>query len=422
MKKILTLLILVVSVLATAAWPSQQKGVKSAASAVPQATLPDTLALQSDTLSIAEGDKLPSAKEEATDVDAQTATASKKSAGGISLLWILLPTAAFLFFAIAYRNVRRRYNKVKERLDDAEQQLDDVRLLQNADKEQINKYLEQMEKDKAWLSRQKTDAERARQLADEEVEKLMNTLKSQQAENDQLCEKNMQLSKQVRQLTDQYSQLKADIANTATSVLTNDTREPDTSETPEEAPTLTDYVTLSDRTIQCASLLDAICQQVRQTEGASPVITATLRQMQASLAEMQQALHLSPSTLRHTQEVFVKCLRPSGWMNNAAQLFAYSRLPQLCKQLQQNGMNIAMLEQLTGQAQALLGTVDMSMMIPAVLAADFDKDAYDYQNGDVWINKMFTGITSRDFEGKVFDILQVGYSIGSIKTKPVVKF
>ena len=38
------------------------------------------------------------------------------------------------------------------------------------------------------------------------------------------------------------------------------------------------------------------------------------------------------------------------------------------------------------------------------------------------LNKMFSGITSRDFEGKVFDILQVGYTIGNTKTKPIVKF
>ena len=450
MKKIRSLLIIALLVLTTTAWKPQGKGFKSPASPVPQTTLPaelkdngnvkgDTLDLHSDSLAKEESDTLPSQKEEATDADIQTNNSHSKHSKGVSWLWVALPTLAFLLMFLAYRNVRRRYNRVKARLDDAEQQLADVRLLQNADKEQINKHLEQMEKHIAWLSREKTDAVRARQLVEEDMEKLLTELKSQQAENDQLCDKNMQLSKQLRQLTEQYSQLKAD--NTDKGEFTTDsTNETDSqkSETTDEnvksTTNLTNETYLSDRVSRCASLLDTICQQVQQTECASPVITATLRQMQTGLAEMQQSLHpscvpsvaseqsSSASTLQQMQEIFAKCLRPSGWMNNAAQLFAYSRLPQLCTQLQQNGVNISMLEQLIGQVQAMLGTADMSMTIPAVLAADFDKDAYDYQNGDVWINKMFSGITSRDFEGKVFDILQVGYTIGNTKTKPIVKF
>ena len=330
-------------------------------------------------------------------------------------LWISLPVVAFLAVALAYRNVRRRYERTKERLDDAEQQLSDVRLLQNADKEQVYQQLQQMEEEKAGLTKARADAEKAWQQAEKEVEKLLEELKGQQAENDQLCDKNMQLSKQLRLLNEQYDQLKASRNLVATDeqkfVPVNGT------DKTEKAVEETDC---RFRMSQCVLLLDALCQQVQQTEGTSPVISATLRQMQSSMREMMQALETaSPHSL---QEIFVKYLRPSGWMNHTAQLFAYSRLPQLCQQLQQSGVHIATLEQLTGQVQALLGAADMSMTIPAVLATHFDRDAYNYQNGDVWINKMFSGITQRDYEGKVFDILQVGYTIGKAATKPIVNF
>ena len=99
--------------------------------------------LHSDSLAKEESDTLPSQKEEATDADIQTNNSHSKHSKGVSWLWVVLPTLAFLLMFLAYRNVRRRYNRVKARLDDAEQQLADVRLLQNADKEQINKHLEQ---------------------------------------------------------------------------------------------------------------------------------------------------------------------------------------------------------------------------------------------------------------------------------------
>ena len=422
MKKIFTLIILALLVLTTAAERPQSKGVKSAASAVPQTTLPDSLNRNAgkDSINKETVDTLSFSKEETKEADTgETSTKAVRKTSSFPWVWVALPTLAFLLAAVAYRNVRRRYERVKERLDDAEQQLSDVRLLQNADKEQIHQQLQQMEKDKVWLARAKTDAERAQQQADKEVEKLQTELKGQQAENDQLCDKNMQLSKQLKQITEQYDQLKADIANTTTTNLTNNTTD-ETVITIGTSTNLTNETNLSVRAAHCISLLDAIYEQVQQTEGASPVIIATLRQMQNSMTEMMQAIEAPASD--SLEELFVRCLRPSGWMNNAAQLFAYSRLPQLCTQLRQSGVNIAILEELVGQAQALLGTADMSMTIPAVLATDFDKDAYDYQNGDVWINKMFSGITPRDFEGKVFDILQVGYTIGTKKTKPVVKF
>ena len=423
MKKILTLIILALLVLTTAAERPLGKGVKSAASAVPQTTLPDSLNrnVGKDSINKETVDTLSFSNEETKEADTgETSTKAVRKTSSFPWVWVALPTLAFLLAAVAYRNVRRRYERVKERLDDAEQQLSDVRLLQNADKEQIHLQLQQMEKDKVWLARAKTDAERAQQQADKEVEKLQTELKGQQAENDQLCDKNMQLSKQLKQITEQYDLLKADIANTTTTNLTNNT----TDETVTTIGTASHPAPLTSHSsvmaAHCASLLDAIYEQVQQTEGASPVIIATLRQMQNSMTEMMQAIEAPGSD--SLEKLFVRCLRPSGWMNNAAQLFAYSRLPQLCTQLRQSGMNIAILEELVGQAQALLGTADMSMTIPAVLATDFDKDAYDYQNGDVWINKMFSGITPRDFEGKVFDILQVGYTIGTTKTKPVVKF
>ena len=71
----------------------------------------------------------------------------------------------------------------------------------------------------------------------------------------------------------------------------------------------------------------------------------------------------------------------------------------------------------------LLGIVNMGILVPAVLANDFDKDNYEYKNGDTWIDRFFPEVSMRNYKGKVFDIVQVGYTIeGVTEKKPVVQY
>jgi len=122
-------------------------------------------------------------------------------------------------------------------------------------------------------------------------------------------------------------------------------------------------------------------------------------------------------------EQFVKSLRKQGWMNNIAMLESYSRLPALNTELEAHGIGSALLGQLSAAIAALLGAADMSLIVPSVLAADYAAEAYEYRNADTWIDKFFSSVSSRDYGGKVFDIVQVGYTIGSDHvTRPVVQY
>lgn len=133
------------------------------------------------------------------------------------------------------------------------------------------------------------------------------------------------------------------------------------------------------------------------------------------------------------QEIFINALSRSGWMNNVARLLSYSRLPKLYDgtadgidlpaELEAHGIPTALLERVYANMVNLLGIANMGILIPAVLANNFDKESYEYKNGDTWIDKFFPEISTRNYKGKVFDIVQVGYTINGVtEEKPVVQY
>ena len=131
---------------------------------------------------------------------------------------------------------------------------------------------------------------------------------------------------------------------------------------------------------------------------------------------------------KYIQDLYIKALYKDGWINNIALLLSYSRIPtvsddlNLNEEMEAHGISNTLLERLGAKAETLLGAVDMGLIIPAVLATKFSSEAYEYKNDDVWIDKFFTKLNSRNFKGKIFDIIQVGYTInGMVEQKPVVK-
>lgn len=125
----------------------------------------------------------------------------------------------------------------------------------------------------------------------------------------------------------------------------------------------------------------------------------------------------------------VRGLRKAGWINNMTLLMSYSRIPtlpdelNLNEELEAHGISIALVERICANIEALLGKVGIGLVVPAVLANNYSLDAYDYENADIWIDKFFTRLNSRSFKGKVFDIVQVGYTInGQLEKKPIVQF
>ena len=129
------------------------------------------------------------------------------------------------------------------------------------------------------------------------------------------------------------------------------------------------------------------------------------------------------------QGIFINALGKSRWINNVTRLLSYSRLPalqdgtDLPSLLESHGISSALVECIYADLSSLLGIADIGLIVPAVLANNYSMDSYDYTNGDTWIDKFFPEVSIRNYKGKVFDIVQVGYAIGgkTIK-KPDVQY
>lgn len=129
------------------------------------------------------------------------------------------------------------------------------------------------------------------------------------------------------------------------------------------------------------------------------------------------------------QDLFIEALDRNGWINNVARLLSYSRLPRLHDgtdlpaELEHHGISATLIENIYANMLELLGLANMGIIVPAVLANNFRSDSYDFKNSDTWIDKFFPMVSSRDYKGKVFDIVQVGYTIeGKRTSKPVVQY
>lgn len=129
------------------------------------------------------------------------------------------------------------------------------------------------------------------------------------------------------------------------------------------------------------------------------------------------------------QKIYIEALGRSGWMNNVARLLSYSRLPvlhdgtDLPAALEAHGISPALFERIYANMVNLLGVADMGILVPAVLANNFDKESYDFKNSDIWIDKFFPEVSIWNYKGKVFDIVQVGYTIGGVtEQKPIVQY
>lgn len=163
-------------------------------------------------------------------------------------------------------------------------------------------------------------------------------------------------------------------------------------------------------------------------------ILTDMRTTRETFDYFKKEVWTSPDTLQaqviqDMQEIYINAMGRSGWINNVARLLSYSRLPvlkdgtDLPSQLELHGVSSALMECIYADLSSLLGIADMGLIVPAVLANNYNIESYEYTNGDTWIDKFFPDVSIRNYKGKVFDIVQVGYVIGG-KTirKPDVQY
>ena len=111
------------------------------------------------------------------------------------------------------------------------------------------------------------------------------------------------------------------------------------------------------------------------------------------------------------QQLSKRHLSPAGWMNKIAILTSYSKVEAVNKEFAQHGIHSVALEKLSALINVLLGTIDISLIVPTVLLSKFDSKQYKSTNEEAWIDKYCSEISIYDYSGVVIDIVQVGYSI-----------
>ena len=194
-----------------------------------------------------------------------------------------------------------------------------------------------------------------------------------------------------------------------------------------------------------ASDLGTIENSVKAVVNQSPIFVNSINNIFSELQRTQEEFEdyktedwskpemLQAQVITDMQDIFMKALNRSGWMNNVARLLSYSRLPKLHdgtpdgidlpSKLEAHGISTAVLERIYANMVNLLGIANMGILVPAVLANNYDKGSYEYKNDDTWIDKFFPEVSTRNYKGKVFDIVQVGYTIeGMTEKKPVVQY
>ena len=122
--------------------------------------------------------------------------------------------------------------------------------------------------------------------------------------------------------------------------------------------------------------------------------------------------------------MFSKVLNYSGsWANRLLLLESYSRVPQLADQMQIRGVDVATIERAAAIAKALFAKTGFSIVEPAVLAAPYKSDCYDFENTEVLIYRFFPEVSPQDYHGRVFDLVRVGYFVaGGEHKNPVVVY
>ena len=326
-----------------------------------------------------------------------------------------------------------RYNKVSTQLNEVEgkhqaeinklkESHKEAHLMQKAKYEQqiadINAEITQtIEENEAKLNKQKTDYEGKLNHQQTEHELAMQQLKDKQAKDISVLNANHKV---------EIDKLNATIKDLGVSV--NVGRDEMIKNADHLLEAISADIVLIEKSV------DAVVNQSPIfVNSINNILTEILRTREefdeAKTGDWSKPDKLQAQVIQDMQDIFINALNRTGWMNNLARLLSYSRLPKLHDgfdlpaELEAHGISTAILERIYSNMVSLLGIADMGILVPAVLANDFDKDNYEYKNGDTWIDRFFPEVSTRNYKGKVFDIVQVGYTIdGVTEKKPVVQY
>lgn len=125
------------------------------------------------------------------------------------------------------------------------------------------------------------------------------------------------------------------------------------------------------------------------------------------------------------QPILQGSMKRNGWINILSYLNCYSYIPQVAKEFNNHDLDILKLGQLYALIIVMLGKVQISLFVPRLLVDQYDDNYYEFKNSDTWINRFCPDLSPRDYAGKIFDLVQIGYWMEGeelIFNKPIVTY
>ena len=102
----------------------------------------------------------------------------------------------------------------------------------------------------------------------------------------------------------------------------------------------------------------------------------------------------------------------AGWVNIIHYLNLYAGATRkLNDSFNENGLSTTELAKLVADVQRFLGMFGVKVVVPHLLIDKFDKNAFDYENADRWIQSFSSELKPNDYKSMVFDMSIVGYQI-----------
>ena len=129
--------------------------------------------------------------------------------------------------------------------------------------------------------------------------------------------------------------------------------------------------------------------------------------------------------INRIQPILQEGMKRNGWINILTYLNCYGDVSQVATEFNSHNLHVLQLGKLNSLIRALLGMVQISIFIPRLLIDEFNTDYYEFKNSETWIDKFCPAICPRDYAGKVFDLIQMGYQIQGkelISYKPLVVY
>ena len=154
-------------------------------------------------------------------------------------------------------------------------------------------------------------------------------------------------------------------------------------------------------------------QRIKLDQGAMKSKIERLDKENMDLDQLRE--NIRNIAINHTKQL--------GWISVVAKLNSYGKLPEINKVFRERGLETYRLEYIWGTITAMLGCVDVVLIIPAVLSSKFEEEYYQFNNEDVWINQFCQDISIYDYKGFLLDIYEVGYKISGLEIKkPIVYY